>query len=117
MSTPPNYPRIWSTLRSCIWLKNLVTHPGVEAALSPVELVLFGAGLADAPRVHLGRLGLDVRVVEAAQHDAEVQHGKPSEESISIMGSFFVTLLIFPNPFCHNIREALDKRGERFAIL
>ena len=94
-----------------------MTHPGVEAALSPVELVLFGAGLAHAPRVHLGRLGLDVRVVEAAQHDAEVQHGKPSEESISIMGSFFVTLLIFPNPFCHNIREALDKRGERFAIL
>ena len=65
-----------------------MTHPGVEAALSPVELVLFGAGLAHAPRVHLGRLGLDVRVVEAAQHDAEVQHGKPSEESISIMGSF-----------------------------
>ena len=54
--------------------------PGVEAALSPVELVLLRARLADAPRVHLGRLGLDVGVVEAAEHDAEVQHGEPSEE-------------------------------------
>ena len=62
----------------------LLTHPGVEAALSPVELVLLGAGLADAPRVHLGRLGLDVGVVEAAEHYAEVQHGEPSEERIKV---------------------------------
>ena len=77
--------------------------------------------LADAARVHLRGLRLDVGVVEAAQHHAEVEHGEPARPGADLAlpadAAVQLTDALARRELSHLRQRNLEKSKSSFIVL